>query len=65
MLDVIELKPCPFCGREATIIELPSFNALPTLFASCSNCGAEMPRVCRTREQAIEARNRRANDDKP
>lgn len=56
-----ELKPCPFCGGKAIIIRTPNFNALPTYFASCTNCGVEMPRVCQTRQQAIEPWNRRVS----
>lgn len=56
----VELKLCPFCGEKATIIRLPTIYEEPRFFPSCGNCGAEMPRVYRTREEAIEAWNRRA-----
>lgn len=55
-----ELKPCPFCGGKATIIRISAVYSKDTFFATCTDCGVEMPRVAINREQAAEAWNRRA-----
>ena len=60
-----KLKPCPFCGDSAIIISIPGLHTKPTYFASCSGCGAEMPRVARTREQAAEVWNKRTEPERP
>ena len=57
-----ELKPCPFCGGRAKILATPSINLMPHYFATCLSCGAEMPRVYRTKEAAAEPWNRRVSN---
>ena len=57
-----ELKPCPFCGGEATLTKEQG-----RFFVSCENddCGVVVETrlwVSRTMEGAIEAWNRRADD---
>ena len=60
-----ELKPCPFCGYEA---EKPfyydPFDGYQGNWGSyrvrCENCSAQI--TMRTKEKAIEAWNRRAED---
>lgn len=32
-----DLKPCPFCGAEA------SYNDAPSVYAECTDCGVEGP----------------------
>lgn len=67
-----ELKPCPFCGGEASevinILEADPEMALAgvtednwkVLCLKCLGCGG----IRRTAEEAIEAWNRRAEDGK-
>ena len=52
-----ELKPCPFCGGEATIGWF-----FDCYYAYCINCHAEIR--LEGRAEAIEAWNRRAEDGK-
>ena len=54
-----ELKFCPFCGGEAEVVVFARVGQRPKFFPTCTNCGAELPRVYRTKEQAIEAWNTR------
>ena len=54
-----KLKPCPFCGGEAIVNLL-----LGKYCITCTGCmGGIFPASWQTREEAIEAWNRRANDD--
>lgn len=69
----MELKPCPFCGGEASVIRAPYAN---TVFIQCTSCQAMMGRYnkttigghklfkvhCETEEMVVEAWNRRVND---
>lgn len=66
-----ELKPCPFCGSEAKLIDArklcvvtPSTNALPwsVCCANRNNCSVLMPSTLAyaTKEEAINAWNNRA-----
>lgn len=50
-----KLKPCPFCGGEAR------FANTDENWIACVDCGAETT-FFDTKEEAIEAWNRRAND---
>ena len=52
-----ELKPCPFCGEEAKMWQYMT----DEWRATCNGCVAQT-RYCNTREEAIEAWNRRAGD---
>ena len=67
-----ELKPCPFCGGEARM-KYGKYNLLGAYGTEetarkwagvwCVKCGIEQPiRKYVTKEQAIEAWNRRAED---
>lgn len=58
-----KLKHCPFCGGKAIILQTDTFYSCAKYFATCVSCGVEMPRVCRTREQAIEVWNRRVENE--
>lgn len=53
-----ELKPCPFCGSEASY----EFNSDWGLVVTCHKCGALMTEInYPTKQQAIEAWNKRDN----
>lgn len=66
-----ELKPCPFCGGEAGSVKVVG---LGVAYVECKVCGAMVGRTRKiistrcgnlhytTREEAIEAWNRRAGD---
>lgn len=58
---VNELKPCPFCGGEAGIMICDYIKHQS--FCFCTVCKVRMPNML-TREEAIEAWNRRAKDGK-
>lgn len=60
-----ELKPCPFCGGEAKeVYRYDPFDGYQgdcgCFIASCSKCSTQIAE--RTKEKAIEAWNRRAED---
>lgn len=57
-----ELKPCPFCGGSARVLELNGFYQ-HTHFVSCDTCNAAGD-TRETEEAAIEAWNRRVTDDR-
>lgn len=71
-----ELKPCPFCGREAKIKAVIKSYGF-TIWCACE-CGAQTEGFCpdtskeddtmenieKCKKRAIEAWNRRANDGK-
>lgn len=57
-----ELKPCPFCGGEASVLELNGFS-MSRYFVSCDTCSASGDHR-ETEEAAIEAWNRRVTDDR-
>lgn len=62
----VELLPCPFCGGKATIMNAQKlFERSRKLFATCLVCGVEMPRIARSRKEAAEAWNRRADEASP
>lgn len=65
MKEMTELKPCPFCGSKNTAC---SFYTTHTegmedhYYIGCKNCGANGSRG-KSEEEAIEAWNRRVNDN--
>ena len=64
MSNNIELKPCPFCGGEAFLNFDPeavedTFGRKWAFNVFCGNCCATTG-ICWSKEQAIEAWNRRA-----
>ena len=58
-----ELKPCPFCGGEAVVIEHPLEPQITTFGVECSWCGGKTEQNFVSKIGAIGAWNRRANDD--
>ena len=66
-----ELKPCPFCGRKPSKVREHHAPSISTVFytveckAKGSKCGVNpKTRLHYTKEAAIEAWNRRAEDGK-
>lgn len=55
------LKPCPFCGGQANVIEY-LFHGLYGV--KCQKCKAETYQFYESEEEAIEAWNRRAGERK-
>lgn len=61
-----ELKPCPFCGGEARIVqEYDAMIGETFYFCECINCtGTILYGKFNKKEYAIEAWNRRVNDER-
>ena len=57
-----KLKPCPFCGGEAKLKIIPKYYG-DIYWVKCEECNAETPSDFE-KDEAIEAWNRRANDDR-
>lgn len=58
------LKPCPFCGGEANVIE-HRFHGLDSSYGlQCKKCKAETYQFYESEEKAIEAWNRRAGEER-
>lgn len=56
-----ELKPCPFCGGEAEVIEIYLYGKVKGYMAHCNKCGCELK--CYTSKQnAKNSWNRRADN---
>ena len=67
---MIDLKPCPFCGKEAVIRSGTAFNGqYSTFYIKCSSCEVQTLKYVnagndlKALEKAIEVWNRRENDD--
>lgn len=52
-----ELKPCPFCGGEAKVVDQFYVSAR---YVICEHCGATSS-WCLTNEQAVKSWNRRVD----
>ncbi len=73
-----ELKPCPFCGKKAIIKATTKTDVGFTIWCECSSCNAKTMGYCaymknenntidnieQSKQHAISAWNRRANDGK-
>lgn len=57
-----ELKPCPFCGGEAVLVDSGTDILIRCYCISCRNCRCNSDWL-KTRKEAIGAWNRRANND--
>lgn len=63
-----ELKPCPFCGGEASFMTIKKpygecADGSEAVWLRCENCGA-CTNVCCSRQAAVEAWNRREGEKK-
>lgn len=61
-----ELKPCPFCGGEAKLHQTTYGNNIAAYVVWCGNRNCDVSpttRYRRFRKEAIEAWNRRAEDE--
>jgi len=54
----IDLKKCPFCGREDIHAKIVNHDGYDVGIVFCINCGAQV-RVFNSQEEAIEVWNRR------
>ena len=60
---LVDLKPCPFCGGEADVIE-HLFHGLDSSYGlQCKKCKAETYQFYKSKEKAIEAWNHRAGEE--
>lgn len=65
-VEQLELKPCPFCGGTASSSIREDYNGVHSdkYVKECDDCGSET-RECKTREEATELWNRRAEPTAP
>lgn len=60
-----ELKPCPFCGKDAELKHYKA-NGNDWWYVACSHCEIAMDPLMwnnnRTKEEAVELWNRRASE---
>jgi len=59
MNNKYNLKPCPFCGRKATIF--PTGSSLFSVHCSSLDCSRD--RQNKPKQEAIEAWNKRVSED--
>lgn len=60
---LIGLKPCPFCGGEADVIEHRFYLLDSSYGLCCKECKAETYQFYESEEKAIESWNRRAGEE--
>ena len=61
-----ELKPCPFCGSkldEMDIMQHSFFNAPPCFGVVCYECQSRSSQLFDTKEEAVEAWNKRVGEN--
>ena len=63
MMKGTELKPCPFCGGQANH-EIFSDGFFVWCRVECKPCGVMLTVPCETRNEGINAWNRRAENEK-
>ena len=61
---LVDLKPCPFCGGEADVIEHLFYEHDSLYGLQCKKCKAKTYLFYESEEKAIEAWNRRAGEEK-
>jgi Lar family restriction alleviation protein len=54
----VEFKNCPFCGSSASFFE-EKYDGRYFCYVTCHNCGIEMEDGFRSREEALQAWNKR------
>lgn len=59
----MELKPCPFCGKKAEVIELKSERPWEYFVACTRDKCVEQRRLYRSKKSAVDAWNRRKGDE--
>lgn len=57
-----ELKKCPFCGGEAVLEELEYDDKYKEYLVYCCECSGMVEKWRKTKEEAIEAWNRRVEE---
>lgn len=57
-----KLKPCPFCGGEADILEHQFYGLSPTYGVKCLDCNCETFQFFETDDEAIAAWNTRVKE---
>ena len=62
MADIV-LKRCPFCGGTATVAEVIDCDGSMFWEVSCDDCPGAMNWSFETEDKAIEAWNRRADEE--
>lgn len=63
-METTDLKSCPFCGKEATVYTTFTPSASVWYQVCCkTDCCESATDFYLTREKAIKAWNRRANDE--
>lgn len=64
-MSKVELKPCPFCGGKSWVIKIPNeSNKKYVVVCKDDDCGASLGNYSETREEAINAWNKRADNGK-
>lgn len=60
-MSKVELKPCPFCGGKSWVVKIPNeSNKKYVVVCKDDDCGASLGNYSETREEAINAWNKRA-----
>jgi Lar family restriction alleviation protein len=54
-----ELKPCPFCGREAVVYDAGDTDFGPAWYVACDKCSCQIDKEHYTKAEAIAAWNQR------
>lgn len=58
-----KLKPCPFCGGKSWVLKIPNeSNKKYVVVCKDDDCGASLGNYSETREEAINAWNKRADN---
>lgn len=60
---MIKLLPCPFCKGNAYVLERHPYPKICFYQIRCSSCSAMLEQGFTSKEDAIEAWNRRANNE--
>ena len=59
-----KLKPCPFCGGEGVMQKHVFVGYSSTWGVVCGDCWAEIKQVYSSEQEAVEAWNRRVEDER-